>query len=43
MTKQEVIQRIINVQNAIEKIHYITPDIAIGMLSRINRMIAEIK
>ena len=43
MTKQEVIQRIINVQNAIEKYHYITPDMAIGMLSRINKMIAEIK
>ena len=42
MTKQEVIQRIINVQNAIEKFHYITPDIAIGILSRINRIIADI-
>ena len=42
MTKQEVIQRIINVQNAIEKFHYITPDIAIGILSRIDRMIADI-
>ena len=42
MTKQEVIQRIINVQNAIEKFNYITPNIAIGILSRINRMIAEI-
>ena len=43
MTKQEVIQSIIDVQNAIEKYHYITPDIAISILSRINRMIAEIK
>ena len=42
MTKQEVIQRIINVQNAIEKFNYITPNIAIGILSRINRMIADI-
>ena len=42
MTKQEVIERIINVQNAIEKFNYITPNIAIGILSRINRMIAEI-
>ena len=42
MTKQEVIQRIINVQNAIEKYNYITPNIAIGILSRINRIIAEI-
>ena len=43
MTKQEVIQSIIDVQDAIEKYHYITPDMAIGMLSRINKMIAEIK
>lgn len=42
MTKQEVIQRIINVQNAIEKYNYITPNMAIGILSRINRIIAEI-
>lgn len=42
MTKQEVIQSIIDVQNAIEKYQYITPDIAIGILSRINRMIADI-
>ena len=42
MTKQEVIQSIIDVQNAIEKYHYITPDIAIGILSGINRMIADI-
>ena len=42
MTKQEVIQRIIDVQDAIEKFSYITPDIAIGILSRINRMIADI-
>ena len=42
MTKQEVIQRIINVQNAIEKFNYITPNIAIGILSRINRIIADI-
>ena len=39
---QEVIQSIIDLQNAIEKYHYITPDIAIGILSRINRMIADI-
>lgn len=43
MTKQEVIQSIINVQDAIEKYKYITPNIAIGILSRINKMIAEIK
>ena len=43
MTNQEVIQSIIDVQDAIEKYHYITPDMAIGMLSRINKMIAEIK
>ena len=43
MTKQEVIQSIIDVQDAIEKYHYINPDMAIGMLSRINKMIAEIK
>ena len=42
MTKQEVIQRIINVQNAIEKFSYMTPNIAIGILSRINRIIADI-
>nr|DAL54116.1 MAG TPA_asm: hypothetical protein [Caudoviricetes sp.] len=42
MTKQEVIQSIIDVQNAIEKYQYITPDIAIGILSGINRMIADI-
>ena len=42
MNKQEVIQSIIDVQNAIEKYHYITPDIAIGILSGINRMIADI-
>ena len=43
MTKQEVIQSIIDVQDAIEKYQYITPNIAIGILSRINKMIAEIK
>ena len=43
MTKQEVIQRVIGVQDAIEKYQYITPNIAIGMLSRNNKMIAEIK
>ena len=43
MTKQEVIQRVINLQHAIEKYQYITPNIAIGILSRINKMIAEIK
>ena len=42
MTKQEVIQSIIDVQDAIEKYQYITPNIAIGILSRINRIIAEI-
>ena len=42
MTKQEVIQSIIDVKDAIEKYHYITPDMAIGILSRINRIIAEI-
>ena len=42
MTKQEVIQRVINLQDAIEKYQYITPNIAIGILSRINRIIAEI-
>lgn len=40
---QEVIQRVINLQDAIEKYQYITPNIAIGILSRINKMIAEIK
>ena len=39
---QEVIQSIIDVQDAIEKFSYMTSDIAIGILSRINRMIAEI-
>ena len=43
MTKQEVIQSIINVQDAIEKFSYMTHGIAIGILSRINKMIAEIK
>ena len=42
MTKQEVIQSIIDVQDAIEKYQYITPNIAIGILSRINKMIADI-
>ena len=42
MTKQEVIQSIIDVQDAIKKYQYITPNIAIGILSRINRIIAEI-
>ena len=42
MTKQEVIQRVINLQDAIEKYQYITPNIAIGILSGINRMIADI-
>lgn len=42
MTKQEVIQSIIDVQDAIEKYQYMTPDIAIVILSRINRMIADI-
>ena len=42
MTKQEVIQSIIDVQDAIEKFSYMTPDISIGILSRINRMIADI-
>lgn len=42
MTKQEVIQSIINVQDAIEKLSYMTPGVAIGILSRINRMIADI-
>ena len=42
MTKQEVIQRVINLQDAIEKYQYITPNIAIGILSRINRIISEI-
>lgn len=42
MTKQEVIQRVINLQDAIEKYQYITPNIAIGILSRINRIIADI-
>ena len=42
MTKQEVIQSIIDVQDAIEKYQYITPNIAIGILSRINRIIAGI-
>lgn len=42
MTKKEVIQRVINVQNAIERYNYITPNMAIGILSRINRQIADI-
>ena len=42
MTKQELIQRVINLQDAIEKFSYMTPGIAIGILSRINRMIADI-
>ena len=42
MTKQEVIQSIIDVQDAIEKFSYMTPNIAIGILSRINRLIADI-
>ena len=42
MTKQEVIQRVINLQDSIEKFSYMTPDISIGILSRINRMIADI-
>lgn len=42
MTKQEVIQGVINLQDAIEKYQYITPNIAIDILSRINKMIADI-
>lgn len=42
MTKQEVIQSIIDMQDAIEKFSDMTPDIAIGILSRINRIIADI-